>query len=95
MLKNTKLLKAHGYINGEWVGDNTESRFEVTNAYTNEVISTLPEMGKKETNDAIEQPILWIIKPGKHQAHNNLWDNKGKEKQRFIQANAAHGLVEK
>ena len=60
MLKNTKLLKAHGYINGEWVGDNTESRFEVTNAYTNEVISTLPEMGKKETNDAIEAAnIAW------------------------------------
>jgi len=48
MLNNTKLLKAHGYINGEWIGDNTESRFEVTNAYTNEVISTLPEMGKKD-----------------------------------------------
>jgi succinate-semialdehyde dehydrogenase/glutarate-semialdehyde dehydrogenase len=60
MLKNTKLLKAHGYINGEWVGDNTESRFEVTNAYTNKVISTLPEMGKKETNDAIEAAnIAW------------------------------------
>jgi succinate-semialdehyde dehydrogenase/glutarate-semialdehyde dehydrogenase len=60
MLKNTKLLKAHGYINGEWIGDNTESRFEVTNAYTNEVISTLPEMGKKETNDAIEAAnIAW------------------------------------
>ena len=60
MLKNTKLLKAHGYINGEWVGENTESRFEVTNAYTNEVISTLPEMGKKETNDAIEAAnIAW------------------------------------
>jgi len=60
MLKNTKLLKAHGYINGKWVGDNTESRFEVTNAYTNEVISTLPEMGKKETNDAIEAAnIAW------------------------------------
>jgi len=29
MLKNTKLLKAHGYINGEWVGDNTESRFDL------------------------------------------------------------------
>jgi succinate-semialdehyde dehydrogenase/glutarate-semialdehyde dehydrogenase len=60
MLKNTKLLKAHGYINGEWVGDNTESRFEVTNAYSNKVISTLPEMGKKETNDAIEAAnIAW------------------------------------
>ena len=72
MLNNTKLLKAHGYINGEWVGDNTESRFEVTNAYTNEVISTLPEMGKKETNDAIEAANIawpnWRSKTAKERA---------------------------
>ena len=54
MLKNTSLLKAHGYINGQWVGDDTESRFDVTNAYTNEVIGTLPDMGKKETDEAID-----------------------------------------
>ncbi len=54
MLKNSKLLKTHGYINGEWIGDNLKARFEVTNAFTKEVISTLPEMGAKETNDAIE-----------------------------------------
>ena len=54
MLKNTSLLKAHGYINGQWVGDDAKSRFDVTNAYTNEVISTLPEMGKKETDAAID-----------------------------------------
>ena len=54
MLKNTSLLKTHGYINGQWVGDDAQSRFDVTNAYTNEVISTLPEMGKKETDEAID-----------------------------------------
>ena len=53
MLKNLNLLKTHGYINGQWVGDNVKSRFDVTNAYTNEVISTLPDMGKKETDKAI------------------------------------------
>ena len=53
MLKNLSLLKTHGYINGQWVGDNVKSRFDVTNAYTNEVISTLPDMGKKETDEAI------------------------------------------
>lgn len=72
MLNNTKLLKAHGYINGEWVGDNAESRFEVTNAYTNEVIGTLPEMGKKETNDAIEAANIawpnWRSKTAKERA---------------------------
>lgn len=54
MLKNTSLLKAHGYINGQWIGDDAQSRFDVTNAYTNEVISTLPDMGKKETDEAID-----------------------------------------
>ena len=54
MLKNTSLLKTHGYINGQWVGDDAQSRFDVTNAYTNEVISTLPDMGKKETDEAID-----------------------------------------
>ena len=54
MLKNTNLLKAHGYINGQWIGDDAQSRFDVTNAYTNEVISTLPDMGKKETDEAID-----------------------------------------
>ena len=34
MLKNLNLLKTHGYINGQWVGDNVKSRFDVTNAYT-------------------------------------------------------------
>ena len=53
MLKNLNLLKTHGYINGQWVGDNVKSRFDVTNAYTNEIISTLPDMGKKETDEAI------------------------------------------
>ena len=60
MLTNSSLLKEHGYVNGHWVGDDTESRFDVKNAYTNEVISTLPDMGKKETDDAIE-------------AANNAW----------------------
>ena len=50
MLTNSSLLKEHGYVNGKWVGDDADSRFDVTNAYTNEVISTLPDMGKKETD---------------------------------------------
>ena len=60
MLSNSSLLKEHGYVNGKWVGDDAKSRFDVTNAYSNEVISTLPEMGKKETDEAIE-------------AANNAW----------------------
>ncbi len=48
MLSNSSLLKEHGYINGKWVGDDAKSRFDVTNAYSNEVISTLPDMGKRD-----------------------------------------------
>ncbi|MDC3315798.1 NAD-dependent succinate-semialdehyde dehydrogenase [Candidatus Thioglobus sp.] len=53
MLINSSLLKEHGYINGKWVGSDAKSRFDIKNAYTNEVISTLPDMGKKETDEAI------------------------------------------
>ena len=60
MLTNSSLLKGHGYVNGKWVGDDSKSRFDVTNAYSNEVIITLPDMGKKETNEAID-------------AANNAW----------------------
>ena len=60
MLTNSSLLKRHSYVNGKWVGDDAKSRFDVTNAYSNEVIITLPDMGKKETNEAIN-------------AANNAW----------------------
>ena len=60
MLTNSSLLKKHGYVNGQWVGDDANSRFDVTNAYSNEVISSLPDMGKKETDEAID-------------AANNAW----------------------
>jgi len=50
MLNNTELLKTAGYINGQWLGLDSDNRFEVKNAYTKEVICTLPNMGAKETN---------------------------------------------
>ena len=53
MLTNSSLLIEHVYVNGKWVGDDAKSRFDVKNSYTNEVISTLPDMGKKETDEAI------------------------------------------
>jgi len=62
MLNNADLLKNAGYINGEWTGSESDKRFEVTNAFSKEVICTLPDMGAKETNDAIE-------------AANNSWSN--------------------
>jgi acyl-CoA reductase-like NAD-dependent aldehyde dehydrogenase len=59
MLTNSSLLKEHGYVNGQWVGDDAQSRFDVKNTYTNEVISTLPEMGKKEPmKPSLQQTML-------------------------------------
>ena len=72
MLNNTELLKTAGYINGQWVGLDSNNRFEVKNAYTKEVICTLPDMGAKETNDAIEVAnnswLNWRNKTAKERA---------------------------
>ena len=72
MLNNTELLKTAGYINGQWVGLDSNNRFEVKNAYTKEVICTLPDMGAKETNDAIEVAnnswLNWRSKTAKERA---------------------------
>lgn len=62
MLNNESLIKTAGYINGEWVGAESTNRFNVNNAYSQKLICTLPEMGKTETNSAIE-------------AANNAWPN--------------------
>jgi succinate-semialdehyde dehydrogenase/glutarate-semialdehyde dehydrogenase len=62
MLNNETLLKTAGYINGEWIGAESTHRFNVNNAYSQELISTLPEMGKTETEQAIT-------------AANNAWPN--------------------
>jgi len=62
MLNNESLIKTAGYINGEWVGAESTNRFNVNNAYSQKPICTLPEMGKTETNSAIE-------------AANNAWPN--------------------
>jgi succinate-semialdehyde dehydrogenase/glutarate-semialdehyde dehydrogenase len=62
MLNNESLIKTAGYINGEWIGAESTNRFNVNNAYSQELISTLPEMGKTETGQAIT-------------AANNAWPN--------------------
>jgi len=62
MLNNESLIKTAGYINGEWIGAESTNRFNVNNAYSQELISTLPEMGKTETEQAIT-------------AANNAWPN--------------------
>jgi succinate-semialdehyde dehydrogenase/glutarate-semialdehyde dehydrogenase len=60
ILKNNKLLKTAGYINGKWVGSESSKRFEVTNPYSKSVICTLPDMDENDTKNAIK-------------AANNAW----------------------
>ena len=36
------------------------------------VVFFFPRADTYETNDPIEQPVLRVIKPGEHEAHNNL-----------------------
>ena len=60
MLKDDQLLKSAGYINGQWIGSDNANRFDVKNAYSRELMCTLPEMGEVETQSAIE-------------AANNAW----------------------
>ncbi|WP_417450227.1 NAD-dependent succinate-semialdehyde dehydrogenase [Kordiimonas sp.] len=51
-LNDKALLKAHAYIDGDWVSADTS--FEVRNPATGDVLATLPDMGADETRAAIE-----------------------------------------
>lgn len=54
-VKNRSLLRTGSFINGEWVEKSTTGKtFDVTDPATLNVLTTLPEMGKKETADAIQ-----------------------------------------
>ena len=71
-LQDSTLLKADGYINGEWCGAADGARFDVTNPATGEVIGSLPDMGVAETREAIEAADAawpaWRAKTGKERA---------------------------
>lgn len=53
-LKDAGLLKSLCYINGEWIGVNAPSAIQVTNPATGTVITTVPRLGKEETQRAID-----------------------------------------
>ncbi|XP_031119191.1 succinate-semialdehyde dehydrogenase, mitochondrial [Ipomoea triloba] len=52
-LNSSGLLKSQALIGGKWVDAHDGSTIEVYNPATGEVITDVPCMGKKETNDAI------------------------------------------
>lgn len=51
-LKNKALFREAAYINGQWVG--SKSRIDVTNPSDNAFLGTIPNLGKEETQDAID-----------------------------------------
>jgi succinate-semialdehyde dehydrogenase/glutarate-semialdehyde dehydrogenase len=53
-LKDPGLLRADGYIDGEWVGAEAGTRFAVTNPATGETLASVADLGAAETRDAID-----------------------------------------
>ncbi len=72
MLADTRLLRAQGYIAGEWVNSDSGKSFAVTNPASGETIGTVPDMGEVETNRAIDAAEkawpLWRDKTAKERA---------------------------
>lgn len=73
-MQNKALLINKAYINGEWLGANDGKTFAVTNPATDALIAEVPDMGKAETQMAIEAA---------HQAFP-LWKNKTAEERAIL-----------
>lgn len=53
-LKDTSLFRQQAYIDGCWVDADSGQTISVNNPATNEIIGSVPKMGKAETRRAIE-----------------------------------------
>jgi len=71
-LEDPTLLKNKAYLNGQWVEQAEAATFEVTNPANGEVITTVPDLGQRETQHAIEAANdawpAWRAKTGKARA---------------------------
>jgi succinate-semialdehyde dehydrogenase/glutarate-semialdehyde dehydrogenase len=54
MLRDARLLRQHGYIDGEWVDGDARATLAVRNPADGSQLGTVPKMGKAETRRAIE-----------------------------------------
>ncbi|KAF2109201.1 Aldehyde/histidinol dehydrogenase [Lophiotrema nucula] len=52
-LNDKSLLKSQSYVNGQWIDAKSGKTFEVTDPATGEVIGTMPEFDKSDTEAAI------------------------------------------
>jgi succinate-semialdehyde dehydrogenase/glutarate-semialdehyde dehydrogenase len=53
-LNNPSLLRQQAYVNGQWCEADNGARTEIRNPATDEVIGSVPNMGRAETRRAIE-----------------------------------------
>jgi NAD-dependent aldehyde dehydrogenases len=53
-LKNKSLFKEKCFIGGEWINSLNDNRIEVDNPATQQLIGSVPECGKRETENAIK-----------------------------------------
>ena len=71
-INDSKLVRKHCYINGEWVGADNGETMPVTNKATGELLGVVPKMGAAETRRAIEGANLalpaWRAKTAKERA---------------------------
>ncbi|BBH01414.1 aldehyde dehydrogenase 5F1 [Prunus dulcis] len=58
-LSSSGLLRSQGLIGGKWSDAYDGKTIQVHNPATGEVITTVPCMGQKETNDAISSAYAW------------------------------------
>ena len=53
-LKNSKLFKTKSYVNGEWIGSESNSTFEVRNPYNGELLADVADCNSQDCEHAIE-----------------------------------------
>jgi succinate-semialdehyde dehydrogenase / glutarate-semialdehyde dehydrogenase len=71
-LKDPTLFREACYINGKWVGADSNQTIDVTNPASGELLGTIPKMGADETREAIEAANAaypaWRAKTAKERA---------------------------
>ncbi|ETD68237.1 succinate-semialdehyde dehdyrogenase [Pelistega indica] len=73
MTFNSLLFKTQAYIDGKWLNADSGNTIEVTNPATGEVIGTIPNMGKVETERAVKAAeaalTVWQKKSAKERSN--------------------------
>ena len=72
LIKDKELLKQKAYIGGKWVESQSNKKFDVFNPSTGDLITSVPDMGIKDTREAIDKAYeafpAWSKKTAKERA---------------------------